>query len=332
MLIKGAFFFAMPKIDYTKPWLDVPDQVAKLKARGLIVADMAEAERFLRYINYYRFSGFCLPFQYPDTTTNDRKFVPGTNFEDVVYLCRFDARMRDCISDALELVEISLRTSIAFHFGKAFGAFGHIDKANFDRQFSRLATGQAMAAGGNTLHGEWHDTLLAETKRSKEIFVQHFKQNYNQYPDLPIWVVAELCSFGTLSKMYSYMRNAEQGAVAKDYSLQYVILGSWLHTFTFVRNVCAHHARLWDKRLAISPMIPANKNWRAIAQCRQKVFIIALMLNWMLAHDSISRQDHTDWKKRLEALVDDFAARFPQLLHYTGFPTTWKKNPLWWQV
>lgn len=153
-----VLFFAMPKIDYTKPWLDVPDQVAKLKARGLIVADMAEAERFLRYINYYRFSGFCLPFQYP------------------------------------------------------------------------------------------------------------------------------------------------------------------------------HHARLWDKRLAISPMIPANKNWRAIAQCRQKVFIIALMLNWMLAHDSISRQDHTDWKKRLEALVDDFAARFPQLLHYTGFPTNWKKNPLWWQV
>ena len=72
-----------------------------------------------------------------DQTLNDRRFVPGTRFEDVVDLYYFDAMLRDFISDALEAVEISLRSSMAFHFGKSFGAFGHLDPANFDKSFSR---------------------------------------------------------------------------------------------------------------------------------------------------------------------------------------------------
>ena len=56
------------------------------------------------------------------------------------------------------------------------------------------------------------------------------------------------------------------------------------------------------------------------------------MLNWMLAHDSIALKEHSDWKKRIEALLDGFVSRFPMLLGHMGFPPDWKKNPLWWQV
>lgn len=320
------------RIPYTKPWLDVPDQVAKLKARGLSIADEAAAARFIRYVNYYRFSGFCLRFQHWDATAGEKVFLPGVRCEDIVDLCDFDSALRDCLSDALEMVEISLRTSIAFHFGRAFGPFGHADAANFDKAFSPQAATNATQGKSSSTHGEWHKTLIDETRRSRELFVDHFRDTYSQYPDLPIWMVSEICSFGTLSRMYSNLRNREQGAVARDYSIQFVILKSWLHTFTFARNVCAHHARLWDRQLSISPKIPGGKRWGLVAKHSKTIYAVALMLNWMLANDSIPEGKHSEWKRRMETLMRGFAARFPQLLHHTGFPIDWTKDPLWWQV
>ena len=323
---------ASSKTAYAKPWIDIAAQLAKLVARGLTVSDRADAERFLRYANYYRFSGFCLRFQYWDQSANDRRFAPGTKFEDVVELCKFDARLRDCIADALEMVELSLRSSVAFHFGKAFGAFGHTKATNFSRAFSMPTPSRTSRTNIIVPYREWHNTLLAETQRSRELFVRHFEKNYSQYPDLPIWVVSEICSFGTLSRMYSNLKSTEQGAVAKDYGLQFLTLASWLHTFTFVRNVCAHHARLWDKRLAIAPKLPQGKNWSKVSQAKKTVYAVVLMLNWMLAHDSIALQGHKEWKRQVEALLDGFASRFPAFLMYMGFTSDWKKNPLWWQV
>lgn len=320
------------KVQYTKPWIDVKDQVTKLISRGLVVSDVNEAERFIRYINYYRFSGFCLRFQYWDTTINDRVFIQGTKFEDVVKVCRFDEELRDCLSDALEMVEISLRSSVAYHFGKTFGAFGHLDPANFNRAFSQKTPCPSAKDLYVVPYREWYNTLLAETKRSREIFVRHFEQNYLQYPNLPIWVVSELCSFGTLSRMFSNLRNKEQGMIAKDYGLQYLVLSSWLHTFTFVRNVCAHHARIWDKQISIAPKLPQGKNWKMVMQTTRTVSVVVLMLNWMLAHDSIAKQRHLVWKKRIESLIDRFSSEFPSLLPHTGFVADWKKNPLWWQI
>lgn len=323
---------ANSKVTYSKPWIDIADQLTKLTARGLVVANNAEAERFLRYANYYRFSGFCLRFQYWDKPANDRRFIPGTKFEDVVALCKFDSKLRDCISDALEMVELSLRSSIAFHFGKAFGAFGHVNPANFSKSFSCPTPSHASRTNIVIPYKEWRNMLLAETQRSRELFVRHFERQYSQYPDLPIWVVTEICSFGTLSRMYANLKSGEQGAVAKDYGIQFLVLASWLHTFTFVRNVCAHHARLWDKRLSIAPKLPPGKNWSKVSQTTKTVFAVVLMLNWMLAHDSIALKEHSDWKKRIEALLDGFVSRFPMFLGHMGFPPDWKKNPLWWQV
>lgn len=320
------------KQEYQKPWLPIAAQVQKLKDRGLVVNDELEAGRTLRYANYYRFTGFCLRFQYYDKEANDRRFIKGTTFEDVVDLCRFDAQLRDCYSEALEMVELSLRSAIAFHFGKAYGAFGHLDPANFVKAFSQSVPCKGNRSRVVNPYKEWRNTLNEETRRSNELFVSHFRKTYAEYPDLPIWMVSELCSFGTLSRMFSNLKNVEQGMVAHDYALQFVTMQSWLHTMTYVRNICAHHARLWDKALNIAPQIPDGKNWQKSAVPQKSIAFVALMLNWMLAHDSVKPKAHKEWQVKLEGVVDGFLARFPQLATYTGFTSGWKKNPLWWQV
>ena len=320
------------KLQYSKPWLPIAAQVQKLKDRGLVINDVTEAERTLRYANYYRFTGFCLKFQYVEKLTGERRFIAGTTFDDIVDLCLFDAKLRDCYSEALELVELSLRSSIAFHFGKTYGAFGHLNPSNFVKSFSKSVPCKGNRSRIVNPYKEWHKTLNEETCRSKELFVTHFRKTYIEYPDLPIWMVSELCSFGTLSRMFSHLKNTEQGMVARDYSLQFVTMQSWLHTMTYVRNICAHHARLWDKTLNIAPQVPSGKNWKKCVVSPKSVAFVALMLNWMLAHDSVNPTAHEEWRKKLAEVVDGFLMRYPQLAPHAGFAPGWKKNPLWWQV
>lgn len=64
---------------YQKPWLSYAQQLERLKDRGLIVADLAAAERFLSHLNYYRFSGYCLAFE-----TQRHRFADGATFEQIV--------------------------------------------------------------------------------------------------------------------------------------------------------------------------------------------------------------------------------------------------------
>ena len=321
----------MNKVSYQKQWISIADQLKKLRDRGLIVADESIAKRRLQYINYYRFAGYALKLQHWDALRNDRVFNDGVSFDDVWGLCLFDRDLRDVFSEALELVEISLRSCIAYCFAKSHGPFGHTDPVNFAKGFNQPSPSPQSRKRIVPPFRDWMNSIHSETQRSSEIFVKHFEQCYTEYPDLPIWVVGEICSFGTLSKMYSNMLNTDQGMVSSRYDLQYLTLESWIHSLTYVRNICAHHARLWDKIFQISPSLPKRKNWQKLQGLEKTVFVTALMLNWLLAHDSIDVSSHEAWKHKLEELMDGFAGRYPRLLSFTGFSRDWKKNPLWWQ-
>lgn len=86
-----------------------------------------------------------------------------------------------------------------------------------------------------------------EANRSSELFVTHFKQAYIEFPDLPVWMVTEVKSFGGLSKMFMGMSRSDQKSISSRYGLQPSIFQSWMHHFVYVRNLCAHHSRLWDR-------------------------------------------------------------------------------------
>lgn len=315
------------KESYAKPWLGIEDQLAKLESRGLLIEDRERASRFLSYINYYRFAGYALPFQHWDPVSKDRLFNEGVKFEDVRFICEFDRDLRDVFYEGLELVEISLRASIAYKFAKEHGPFGHLKAENFVSSFSSPSLKSSRIS-----YNDWHDKIVKETERSKETFVRHFQLRYNEFPDMPIWVVSEICSFGSLSEMLSNMLRCDQQAISAIYKLQHDEIVSWSHSLTYIRNICAHHSRLWDKTFRITPKLPStNANWMRVKGLEKTVFVAALMLNWMLAHDSIDQQAHKQWKNKLEALMDRLLVAYPKQFAETGFDTNWKTNPLWWQ-
>lgn len=196
-------------LPYTKKWLSVSDQLQRLQSRGLAIADPTAAADFLSHINYYRFTGYGLVFEQPRHT-----YLAGTTFEQIRQAYEFDRALRDLFTESIELIELDLRTTLAHTFGEIYGPFGHVDPRHFFSQ-----------AG----HPEWLSKLRAEAKRSRELFIDHYKATYHEFPDLPIWVATEVMSFGALSRMLEALNKSDLKRIAVRYRLQPLTLVSCVH-------------------------------------------------------------------------------------------------------
>ncbi len=278
-----------PLRPYQKPWLSYQDQISLLQSRGLIITDVQAVIDFLKHVNYYRFSGFCLAFE-----SARHQFQSGVSFEQVQAAYDFDRILRDIATEALEVVELDFRANIAHFFGQQYGAFGHTKPANFFRKFD---------------HTEWMNKLHAEAERSSELFVSHFKATYCGFPDLPVWAITEIMSFGALSRMCHGMLKQDQKAIAHHYGLQPRDWVSWLHHLTYVRNLCAHHARLWDRIWSIKPKLPRAQVWQAPhLPGNNRLFATLLILNVLMgccpdvAPDAGSVVLRTGFAREVEAM------------------------------
>lgn len=296
---------------YLKPWLSWQDQVDLLQSRGMVITNTQAAIDFLQHTNYYRFSLYCVPFE-----SSRHQFAKGTRFEHVQAACEFDRDLRDLVTEALEVVELDFRTAVAYRFGKQYGPFGHVDPKNFfeSKRFD---------------HAEWIARLRSDAKRSSEEFVRHFQDTYSEFPDLPIWVLAETFSFGGLSRMCSGMLKRDRKVIAQRYGLQPHNWVSWLHHLTYVRNLCAHHARLWDRTWSIKPQLPAARVWQPPhLPGNSRLFATLLMLNYLMAHCPTVTGYATKWRSRVETLIDQ-PPDVTNAADLIGLATDWKTHPLW---
>lgn len=215
--------------------------------------------------------------------------------------------------DAIERVEVAVRTALVTELALKGGPFTHLDPLTFP--------GAAPAK-----HTKFVDGLREEALRSKEVFVDHFKRTYDEFPDLPIWPAAEIMTFGTMLTVFNMSTWQVQKAVARQFGLSGTVLGSWLLTLNYVRNLCAHHSRLWNRELALKPLIPHEKHdrrWHGPNPIsNERVFVVLTLLHFMLRQVA----PQTAWRDRLFALFD----RFPAVpLLSMGIPADWRTHDFW---
>ena len=302
---------------YAKAPLTFAQQLQQLQSRGLEVADQSAALTQLASISYYRLSGYWYPFRTRDAAgVVGSSFVPGSGFEQVIELYEFDRHLRLLILDALERVEIAIRTRITYHMGHRYGAFGHTDATNFHPGFD---------------HAKWLAKLEEETRRSSDEFIRHYRAKYSGFPRIPIWMLTEVMSFGALSFFYKGLRNdhksgvEDKKAVADYFGLHHKRLGDWLHTLTYVRNVCAHHSRLWNRELAIRPDRAKHHEWLPPATPRNdRIFYILLMLR----HLQRSSENGDKWALEVTRLLKPMAAVHGYRVAM-GMPENWQEHPVW---
>ena len=292
------------KPHYRKSPPSFRDQVRLLQSRGLIVTNPEFAETKLSHINYYRLSAYFRFFQNEHT----HMFRSNVRFEDVSRLYYFDKKLRSIIFYAIEKIEVYIRTSYAYHtaMSDTLGVFGYADD-------------EKMYDPGR--HRDILASIETDVRRSKEVFVSHFFEKY-EGDTLPVWMMVEVISFNTLSRLYGNLKASEQKKIAQPLGLHESVLAGWLHALTYVRNLCAHHARVWNKLLAIRPKIP-RKNRAFQGLENRKIFFVLSMILYLL-----EKIDGDEYGFRQE--IKGLLAAYPEVpLRNMGFSEKWEQNPLW---
>jgi abortive infection bacteriophage resistance protein len=313
---------------FSKPYLTVPEQLALLRSRGMGITDDVRATAALERIGYYRLSGYWYPLR-ASTSSQPReildKFQLGAEFGQVINLYVFDKKLRFLTLDALERVEVALRTDIALLLGR-HSSIAHRKSELLDGNFTKKLIPGKM----HTRYAEWLARLDQTTERSREEFVQHFQRTYSS--PLPIWMAIELWDFGMLSIFLSGMRRQDQQKIASKYGLPRPdLLTGWVRSLNFVRNVCAHHSRLWNRPLIDQPVLPRGSELPLLRHllddrlAQTRFYSAAAILCFLLRVINPG----TTWASRLK----DHLATIPKApgvaLGHMGFPDNWVALPLW---
>ncbi len=267
----------MPKRNYTKPPLSFLDQLALLRSRGLFIDDEEKAISYLKEISYYRLSAYFLPYQ-----LQKDNFNAGTTFSQIIDTYSFDRELRLLVFDCIERIEIAIRTQFIYCLAiKNSDSHWQDKKANFVPPYYNKV-GQHIDP-----YTDFQQIInRAKTSRRPEVFISHYIENYDNPANPPAWMCLELLTIGEMSHLYSGLaKNEDKNQVASFFGVHHTVLQSWLHTLTYVRNLCAHHARLWNRDLAVEPdklkkpiglwIEPAFEN-------NKRVFYFLCMLKYLL--------------------------------------------------
>ena len=252
-------------------------------------------------------------YPFKDLTTDN--FVGNVIFEEIIDLYLFDRDLRLLVFDAIESIEITFRTQLIYQPSISGGAFWFEDASNFDNA---------------SRHTEHLRQLNEEVARSSgEVFIQHFFSKYDEEDTPPAWMTFEVLSLGLLSKFYQNMRPSLRAKkdIANHFGVsQAVVFQSWIRSVTYVRNICAHHSRLWNRTLTNKPAIPRTPPaiWISAAPLpsNDKMYYFLCCLTHMLR----SIQPKNTFSQRLKALF----AKYPKVSKSAmDFPNNWENERFW---
>lgn len=296
------------KVPYNKPPLSLEAQLEQLQARGIVVSDEPLALHYLGTLNYYRLGAYWLPFEENHAR---HKFIEGTEFDQILNLYIFDRELRLLLLDAIERIEVAIRTRFAYRLGHAHGAHAHLNAAIFQN---------------TSRHSQHVARLTTEMDQSREDFIRHLKQKY-QEPLPPIWAAVELMTLGQLSSWYGNLKHRRDlKSVSDDFNMGPDQLKSFLHHISIIRNLCAHHGRVWNREFTITLNLPTGPI--GLSNCfnsdppnNRKIYNTLVLLVFLL--NKIS-PNHS-WKNRLAEQLNRYSIDVSRM----GFPADWKAKQFW---
>lgn len=311
---------------YDKPPMTLDALVERLSGRNLSVPDHDRAARYLRHIGYYRLSPYTIPFQQEG---KDHLLHEGTAFDDVLDLYVFDRTLRLLVMDALERVEVAVRAALTDHMSTTYGdPHWYGDGVHF-RDRSRHA--RLVKIVKDTCEARLRGTPdTGEDPLIHSSALEHYLTTYGN-PELPpSWLMVETLTIGQLSNTYRNLkRRSDRTAVARSVGLTAPVLESWMQSYVRVRNVCAHHGRLWNLGLGVYPAIPSTPSITWLSgedalpeRSRKRLYPVLVSLQAVLSTIS----PRSGWARRLHELI---GPRPAMNLHGMGIPKQWADDEFW---
>lgn len=302
---------------FEKRALAVTEQIDLLKSRGMVIKDLQYAQQILQFISFFRLKAYWLPFEVPSEGNGARSFQERTTFEDVLAFYFFDRNLRLLVLNAIEIVEVAFRAQWVNHIALRHGPRGFLELNNYKTNKEELKAKSI----------ENFKNLEKECERSRAPFIVHYNKKYTYPKELPIWLAAEIISLGLLSRFYQGLKNPkDRQVIAKSFGLDEKVFTSFAHHISHVRNICAHHGRLWNWRFKFRmrvPNKPSNLSKVMRTTDSDRLYNTLIMLDYLL--NIITPGNN--WKDQVVELIDKFSALDPA--KEMGFPSQWRTSSTW---
>lgn len=315
----------MSKTSYKsiKPFLTYNQQIQHLEEdKLLIIKDHSTAKESLLNISYYALIGGYKTLFYDPMT---RTYVPGTTFEDILTLYKFDDALRHLVFDYSNFIEQKLRSTMSYAF---CDRYTNLQKEYLDPNHYQ-----------NTRKNRYNINKLVNILdyiANKDTDHEYTLYQRNTYGNVPLYAATKVMTFGQLSAMYSLQAHGIQVKVSRDFSTKRTALSNtdlidYLHVLTHFRNRCAHIERLFsykdrydipDTALHAKLSIPKIGNQYV---CGKHDLFAVVIAYWYL----LPKEEFKDFKKELIKLINKTVKKASalteeKLITAMGFPKNWK--------
>ena len=287
------------------------EQLDLLISRGLSVPDRAFALHRLSKVNYYRLTAYRFPLAEP---SNPDVFKAGGTFEDLWKIYDFDRNLRLLFLDAIEKIEVALRSVWAYKLAATHGAHSYTDSTLFKSSVD---------------HTRLLSKLDGDIYRSKEPFVKHYQKKYKIPERPPIWAICELMTLGQLSRFCKALKhNSDKQNIGSEFKLKPESLFSYFESLTVIRNICAHHARLWNKKLTVTCQKPRRWHddfkiaWNDNSSQERNIYNVIVLTLYILKE----LVPENMWGEHLLDLFSNHLLINPVEM---GFPVNWASHNIW---
>lgn len=313
---------------YQKVALTHDGLLERLKERGLIVDDPDRTLRYLRHIGYYRFSPYLIPFR---RSTSSEQLEAGVTFDQVLDVYVFDRKLRLLLLDAIERIEVAIRSALTDHMSIHYeDPFWYLNERHFrdgKGHESLINVIEKTCCNQLDRNPEQHDGKLVYRSA-----LEHYLVTYSEPALPPSWVVMELLTIGQLERTIKNLKKkSDIGRIGGSLGVPANVLTSWLTNFVRVRNISAHHGRLWNVGLGVTPVIPKDPRvpWlydRSYfvdnPRARQRLYPTLIAVQSLLSAIS----PRSTWSTRLYCLLEDH----PEVpLHGMGISDDWFEDEFW---
>lgn len=311
----GYLFMDKTKKHFTKKSLSTDEQIEILSKRGLIISDRDSAFRYLSTVSYYRLSAYFKPFQiYGD---HDHHFKPNITFDRVWQIYVFDRELRLHISDALERIEIALRTALSDMMSIKYGNLWYVSKKPFCERWLSSKNKKGISP-----HKYFKNEVDEICRDKKEEFIAHYFERYDDPKYPPSWMLMECLSFGKITSLFRNLATLQdKKLISNIFGYHPRVIESTLEPLRYTRNLCAHHSRIWNRWFLYAPKhLNAFGSFSSPSNSFHMQAFIIYKLN-----ESIS--PNSEWRERLHQLFNKYSDYVP--FNLMGFLPNWESDPFW---
>lgn len=294
-----------------------------INERGMTITNKENVKKILKQENYYSVvNGYKDLFL--DSTQTTEKYLPGTNFNEIYALYKFDRELRNILIKKILIVENNIKSIIAYEFSKAYGNNDYLKLDNFEN------TSNENVSKIIKLFADVHGDISRQI--GKDNSLTHYLENHGY---IPLWVLTKIMTFGRISKLFPLMKQSEKTqvaiAISKNYQISFTDLGKFLEFIAIFRNLCAHEERTYNFRKLKQNKVPINivetniHKKLAIQGKRNGLFDLIICLK-LLLEEELFENLFVKIEQQINILSSELKViSIDKVLASMNFPNNWKE-------